>query len=455
MATARSLVGAITLVTVAAALAACTSETDDPGPTPTGPAPSATATEPGPLQVTVFGDARRVRTYERIAEAYQEGNPEAELELTSYPDSASALEPTLTALEAGWDPDVFLADYRDLPELVVTEALEPVDTLLEERGLQFGDDFQRAALTSFSANDRLQCMPAEVSPLVVYYNKRLARAAQPLQPVELPNAEDTSWTWEEYVTLARTIAGLDQLGPIKGAWYPPDVETLTAYLRSAGGDIVDDLFNPTSLNLTSDEALETIDALASLARDPVATPTPAELRRRDAVDRFIAGRLGMLVGTRDHLPRLRAAEKLRFNVLPLPSFGRSRSVAAMNGWCVNGGSDRVGTAADFVAFAVGAEAAGIAAASGSIVPSRLDALHDDSFTQPGQQPTNAHVYAGAIRRSEPMPFSLAWDSVAELVEESLQRLYTRPGIDQEATLERRMERLNSRSVELLAPDEAP
>ncbi len=54
-----------------------------------------------------------------------------------------------------------------------------------------------------------------------------------------------------------------------------------------------------------------------------------------------------------------------------------------------------------------------------------------------------------------MPFSLAWDSVAELVEESLQRLYTRPGIDLEATLERRMERLNSRSVELLAPDEAP
>jgi hypothetical protein len=89
------------------------------------------------------------------------------------------------------------------------------------------------------------------------------------------------------------------------------------------------------------------------------------------------------------------------------------------------------------------------------VPSRLDTLHDAAFTEPRRRPRNSHVYAFSIRRTEPMPFSLAWGSVAALVEQSLERLYTNPLIDLEVTLETRMERLNSRSVELLAPEETP
>ena len=48
-----------------------------------------------------------------------------------------------------------------------------MDELLDERGVDFGDDYSRDALEAFSADDRLQCMPYGISPMVIYYNTRL------------------------------------------------------------------------------------------------------------------------------------------------------------------------------------------------------------------------------------------------------------------------------------------
>ena len=51
--------------------------------------------------------------------------------------------------------------------------MQPVDELLEQRGVQFGDNYQRIGLEAFAADSALQCMPNDVSPYVVFYNKRL------------------------------------------------------------------------------------------------------------------------------------------------------------------------------------------------------------------------------------------------------------------------------------------
>ena len=39
--------------------------------------------------------------------------------------------------------------------------------------MDFGDGYTRNGLEAFSADAALQCMPTDVSPLVVYYNPRL------------------------------------------------------------------------------------------------------------------------------------------------------------------------------------------------------------------------------------------------------------------------------------------
>ncbi len=457
MAAARTLVGGLVAVLLGTTVVGCTSDAEpgaDPSPSTGSPTVTPT-TPPAPveIEISVYGDPVRLRAYRKVARAFDEASPDVVVTLQEHVDAEEAAVAALDALVLGAGPDVFLTDHRYLAELVDTDGLEPVDALLEERGLQFGDDHQRVALTSLSANNRLQCMPAEMSPQVVYLNRDLVPRRQlAAAEVVVPNAVETSWSWEDFVTTARTVAGVDQLGPVKGAYLPPDINTVTALVRSADGDVVDDVFDPTSLTLGSDNALEVISQLVSFARDPAVSLTAADLKGRDAVDWFAAGDLGLYVGTRDDLPALRAAEGLRFDVAPMPSTGRARSVSDVNGYCLNAGTENLDAAADFVAFAVSPEGAEIAARSGVIVPSRLDTVHEDVFIEPDLEPKNSQVFATSIRRSEPMPYDAAWPRVEELTEDVFARLFYSVGLDVEAVLEERIIDLDDRSETLLGEE---
>ena len=78
------------------------------------------------------------------------------------------------ALRAGEaSPDVYLASRRDLTFLREEGYATPVDELLDERSVEFGDGYSRDALEAFSADTRLQCMPFGVSPMVIYRNTDL------------------------------------------------------------------------------------------------------------------------------------------------------------------------------------------------------------------------------------------------------------------------------------------
>lgn len=455
MSPARTLVGVLTAAVLGTALVGCT--TDDPSaadPTPdTSPTTPSASSGPEEIEVSVVGDTARLKAYRQIADAFTEAHPGVEVTLDEHSDAEEAVDGWLTALELGAGPDVILADQRYLPQLVDTGGLEPVDRLLEARGLQFGDDHQRVALTSFSANNRLQCMPAEMSPKVVYLNNRLVPRRQlAAADVTVPNALKPSWTWSDFETTARTVAGLDQLGEIKGVYIPPDIETITAFVRSADGDVVDDVFEPTSLTLASDSALEALGEVIQLARDPAVSLTDTDVKSRDPITWFTAGDLGLYVGTRDDLPVLRDTEGLHFDVAPLPSMGRARTVADLNGYCINAGTEHLETAADFVAFAVGEEAAAIASRSDVIVPARLDTVHEDVFTQPDEQPRNGQVFGTSLRRAEPMPYDEAWPRVSALAEDVFARLFFGPDVDVDAELEDRMIRLDELSETMFDPE---
>jgi multiple sugar transport system substrate-binding protein len=433
-------------------LAACTTDDGSAGPDPS-PTPSASSSSsvPTTLRLAVYGDRTRVQTYRRIADAFTRAHPEVTIRLLTYPDASAAEAAAVQGLTDGTGPDVFLADQYALPALVDTGRLQPVDTLLEDRGLQFGDDYQRTALSSFSAHNRLQCMPAEMSPLVVYVNTALAPRRQLVaDQITFPTVQQPVWGWTDFLSIAQLAASSDLLGPVKGASVPVDLETLTAFVRSAGGEVVDDLLQPTSLNLASDDALSALTQVMTLDRDPALAPTPDELSRRNVVDWFTGGQLGMFIGTRDDLPALRAAPGLKFDVWPLPSMGRARTVARVNGYCINAGSEAVGLASDFVAFAVGPRGSTIAARSGVIVPTRVATVHQPSFVDPGLRPPSAELYATSMRRAEPMPYSAQWPEVTTVADRALTELLEEPATDLPTAIEEAMTRLDRRSTRLFA-----
>lgn len=188
----RRTSAAVLSLALVASLAACSSEDDRPplSPDPV-PAPQAEAQ----LTLAVLGSPSEIDTYERLMEEYSVLSETSDVEVVAFPDREQAM----AAIESGEvEPDVFMASRRDLALLQQEQRTQPVDELLDERFVGFGDGYSRDALLAFSADRRLQCMPFGISPTVVFYNtdlidfERMARRG-----LDAPNSPDR-WTFDQF-----------------------------------------------------------------------------------------------------------------------------------------------------------------------------------------------------------------------------------------------------------------
>ena len=101
---------------------------------------------------------------------------------------------------------MFMVSRDDLAWLQDEKLTQPVDSLLDERGVDFGDDYSRDALQAFSADDRLQCMPYGISPMVIFYNKDLVDFDRmEARGLDVPEAEEggrLTWTFDQFAAAA-------------------------------------------------------------------------------------------------------------------------------------------------------------------------------------------------------------------------------------------------------------
>ncbi|HEX6247268.1 MAG TPA: extracellular solute-binding protein [Nocardioidaceae bacterium] len=435
----QTIAGAVALCALAAG---CTTDPEPEAATSPSPVASSSAT-PEPVTVTlgVYGPAKSLPAYDEMAAAFTEQSPHVTVEVERY----ESAEEVLDAVDDEGAPDVFLMDRVHLPQLVEDELVQPVDGLLEERQVDFGDGYQRAGLTAFAREAALQCMPHDVSPLVVYYNEDLVDLdSLGTEETGTPSALD-GWGWETFAAAARQASR----GRANGVYLEPSLTSLAPFVWSTGGDIVDNPETPTTLTLSSDEAREALEQVLALVRDPLVVPTGDELDEEDAVTRFKRGRLGMIVGSRALTPVFREAEDLSFDVMPLPSLGRFRTAADMTGYCISSGTEQVQAAGDLLAFAVSRDGATITTRPGYVVPSNLEVAHSGAFTQATQPPRSSFIFNEGVRRTQPLPYSTRWPDLVEHVEPDLDRMFYDPVIDLDAMLED----VDAESVEVLAPEE--
>jgi multiple sugar transport system substrate-binding protein len=328
--------------------------------------------------------------------------------------------------------------------------VQPLDELLEKRGVPFGDSFERLGLESMAADSALQCMPNDVSPYVVFYNRELFPPGALQDPdapaTATPPPPENGWTWQQFAAAAEKMSH----DGVRGVYLPPRLTTLLPLIRSNGGDLVDNQRTPSTLTFSDDANRDPLETILTLARNPVVTPSATMLARSDAVTRFEHGRIGMLVGTRALVPELRKHQALRFDVLPLPKLKSNRTIADVTGYCINKASQHVDTAADFIAFASRDEGAAITAESGGIVPANLAVLHSDAFNQPGQYPLDTQVFSTVLTKADPLPFSVAWPDVVAQTQPLLDRLFYAPVVDLDVLLPR----IDALSASLLAAPSA-
>ncbi|GAA2143195.1 sugar ABC transporter substrate-binding protein [Nocardioides koreensis] len=432
------------------ALAGCDSGGAEPGPILRSG--SASPEPRTALTFGVFGPEEEVSAFQGVVDNFNASAEDSEVRLRSW-DDHDAMMADLRGQDgsAAKLPDVFMVSRADLAWLQEKQLNQPVDELLDERGVDFGDGYSRDALEAFSSDNRLQCMPYAISPMVIYLNKKLVDFTR-MQKREIsapdPESDNPHWNFDQF-TAAAQFATRPRKGT-RGVYIDPTLTGLAPFIYSGGGQVFDDEEDPTSLAFSSEETRSALERTLQLLRDPHVTPTQQQLAKASALTWFERGRLGMIAGFRSLVPELRQVQGLDFDVMPMPSLDGGATVGDITGLCLSADAASSSAAADFLVHALSTEAVSRVVRSGYLVPANLEVAASDDFRQPGRLPNHSAVFSTSVRTLRVPPLIDTMPELEKAVSGSLDDLLNVPVLDLEAVTDK----IDEESQPVLDPEGA-
>ncbi|MGN0063768.1 MAG: ABC transporter substrate-binding protein [Nocardioides sp.] len=433
------------MVAGALALALMVAGCTDGGTAAPEPSPTHTPVETVEITFGAYGSKAELKAMQEVVDSFNAEAENRRVDLVTWKNHDEAL----AAVLAGEGPDVFMSSRSDVGRLAGDDLIRPMSLLLDERGVDFGDRYSRDALDAFALDDELQCMAYSISPMVIYYNTDLIDFdAMKAEGMSVPGGSRERWTLTHFAQAAEYASR--QPG-VKGVWIEPTLEGLTPFIASGGGSVFDS-DEPTSLNFSDDATLSALDRSLAVLRDPLITPSAKAINRMSALDRFKAGKLGMVAGYRDLVPELRKTPGLSFDVIAMPILDDAHTVGDIHGLCISEQTESVNTAADFVAYAVSDEALETVTNSGYIVPANTYVAGSDLFLAPDQEPYRARVFTGAIRGMVVPPFIENRAELNEAIAPLLAKMLTGPGV---LDLEEVAAKIDEASRKVLDPEWEP
>ena len=383
------------------------------------------------LQVQVSGEVEETVVYTTVVERFERANPDVDIELVAIPEKDAHLARLTTTFAAGDPPDVFLVNYREFSQFVARGGVEPVGPLLGDVGMD-PDDYYPEPLEAFTYDGELQCMPQNISSLVVYYNTKLFAETG----IDRPPAD---WTWEDF-----RQAGLELTrDEVRGIGIEPSIIRIAPFVWSNGGDVVDDTESPTRFTLDTPEARAALEFIVSLVRDDAVVPTEEEIAAQNLETRFVSGKLGMLLSSRRDTPVFREVPGLFWDVLPLPVRGEPAGILHSDAYCVARGAD-ADLAMEFIAFATGERGQTVTAVGGRTVPSLRAIAESPAFLDPIRPPRHSRVFLDGIPHIRRTPVIPTWPEIEDVTEEILTRLF----YEDDYSLDRAFEDLDDQTTPL-------
>ncbi|MEX2555092.1 MAG: sugar ABC transporter substrate-binding protein [Actinomycetota bacterium] len=361
----------------------------------------------GSLTVQISGSPDEAESYRVLAGAFERASPGAKVNLVVVPNPGDHIAKLVTSFSAGSPPDLFLINYRRFGQFVDRQVLEPVGPMLAGSQRLQEEDFYPEALDSFRRTGVVQCMPTNISSQVVYYNKRLFARAGLATP-------RVGWRWSDLLASAKRLT-VDTNGDgrtdVYGLGVEPTLVRVAPFVWQAGGEVVDDVVNPTKTTMLGPTELRALKFFIELRRVHRVVPSLAEFESEDLEARFAAGRLGMLIESRRVTPTLRGVPDLDWDVAPLPIDAEPATMLHSDALCMAKASKVKDLAFRFIEFATGPEGAPILARTGRTVPSHMAVSRSADFLAPGQPPAHAQIFLDQIPLIRRFPNIGTWNEI--------------------------------------------
>ncbi len=410
MARLRLAIAALLSLLAIVAASACGSDSSDSGS--------------GSIRFLVFGDPAEINAYRTLITAFENAEPDIDVQLVEASDREDLIARLSTSLAGGSPPDLFLMNYRFYGQFAARGVLEPLESYADDSDEFQLDEFFPQAVDAFRWDGEAMCLPQNISSLVLYYNRDLFKRFQ------VPVPKD-GMSWVEFVDRAaqmtrdkqgQMVRGADPDLPmagtaqaeIYGAGIEPEVIRIAPFVWSNGGEIVDDVEEPTRFTLDTAEARVAIQSFFELRTVHGVVPTDQEVESEDLESRFLNGRLAMFFDSRRAVPSIREGADFDWDVVSLPVFREPASILHSDAYCMTKASDAKDAAWRFVEFALGPNGAPVVARTGRTVPSLRSVAESDAFLDPAKKPANSRVFLDAIKTIEHVPTVSTWPEIEDV-----------------------------------------
>ena len=193
--------------------------------------------------------------------------------------------------------DVFEVEQFDFPSLLQRGLIRDLTPYLESEKDFPLSDYTPAVLDIFRAQGRTWAIPANIDPMVVFYNKGLCDQAGVAYP-------RVGWDWGDFLMAATALTDLEQVPPRYGFRPDPYGLGVWAFVYQGGGQVVDNLIQPTRATLDDPLVVRAVEWYADLANRyqvmPATTVMSGDLWREtmNAIDRQQVGMWVLLLSER-------------------------------------------------------------------------------------------------------------------------------------------------------------
>ncbi len=363
----------------------------------------------GDVSFMVFGDPEEIQAYREVIAAYESKHADVKVNLIEASDRDDLIARLSTSFAGGEPPDLFLLNYRFYGQFAARGVLEPIEERVDDSDVFQQEDFYEQAMDAFRFDDKLTCLPQNISSLVVYYNKDMFTEAGVAEP-------QPGWTWDDMVATARELtqdSNGDGTAEVYGLGIEASLIRLAPFVWSNGGEIVDDEEKPTHFTLDTPEAEEALDRFLQLRVVEKVVPSDEEVEAEDDETRFQNGRMAMVLSSRRATPTFRTIQNFDWDVAALPQHEEQAGILHSDAYCMTKHSENKDAAWSFMEFALGPDGAPIVARSGRTVPSLKSVAESDAFLDPAAKPANSQVFLDTIPVIRQVPSISTWPEIED------------------------------------------
>jgi multiple sugar transport system substrate-binding protein len=398
------------------------------------------AQDPTGIRFAFWGDPAEEAAYTAVVDLFEAAHPDIDVTIDYTPGQSDYYRKIASDFAAGDPPDVYLTNYRQFGQYAGAGGLAPIQSFIDGSDVISEDDFYDLSLDAFRFGDPgvLYCLPQNISSLVVYYNKDLFQAAG------IPLPED-GWNWGTFVAAAQALTQdtdgdgtIDQYGVV----VEPSMYRMVSFIWGAGGEIVDDTENPTTLTIDTPEAIDGLTKFIGLGASGVnVVPSEEEVAAEDDQDRFMRGGAGMFIQSRRPVPTLREIDGFSWNVTSLPVLNEAATVLHSDAFCMAADTSNADAVWTFIEYAGSADAQLLMAETGRTVPSMISVSESSVFlqgvplsqagssslsspdTEETQPPANSQVYLDNIAVMHRLPTTSTWTEVEDIFNAEFDRSF--------------------------------